>query len=95
MTTQAKAGIYSYFVNAGSANDGVAFTTATQASAAHYASVYARDVTGTLQASVGRGNFNSMAVIGGATGGWVRYGVALTAGEAAGSTTLIIRNTTN
>lgn len=94
VTTQARQGDWSYFVAAGSTNDGGAFTLETLANAIHYASVYIYgNAAATIQLSLDGVTFNAASRIGGRTGGWVRYGVQIPAAQANGSTQLAVRNT--
>lgn len=93
-TTQAKAGDYCFHVYLGAAFDGITWTLEALTNAAHYVSFYVYGtVAGTLQVALDGNSFFSAAVIGGATGGWVRYGAAVTAASANGSTALSIRST--
>lgn len=96
-TTYARFGAYSYRIPSGGANCGVNLTLTTLANAIHYVTFYARgNAANTLQVSLDSGgNYNAVSIIGGSTGGWVRYGVSIIAAQANGSTSCIIRNTTN
>ncbi len=82
--------------------DGIDLTLSACANAIHYVSVWvARDMLGTLQASLDGSNWNTMAVIGygapntfpnGTYPRWTRFGVQISAAQANGSTTLRLRN---
>lgn len=73
------------------------FTLATLTNAIHYVSFYVYGaLTGVLQVSLNSGgNWNTASVIGGAAGGWVRYGAQVPAAQASGSTRLLIRDSAN
>jgi hypothetical protein len=96
-TTYARFGVYSYSVVLGATNRGINLTLSALANAIHNVSVYVRGtITGTLQASLNAGsNYNAMSIVGGVSGGWVRYQVQISAAQANGSTALIIRDTAN
>jgi hypothetical protein len=95
VTTYARAGDYCYFVPTSNAYDGAAFALQSALSnAIHYVSAYLRgSATGTFQFSLNGNSYYTASAIGGATGGWVRYGVQIPAIHASGGTNLYIRNT--
>jgi hypothetical protein len=96
VTTYARFGVYCYQVATGAVNRGMTLTVAALANAIHYCTFYARgNAANTLQVSADNVNWNAVTVIGGAAGGWVRYGVSLPAAQCNGSTTIRIRNTAN
>lgn len=96
VTTYARFGTYCYQVATGAVNRGMTLTVGALANAIHYCTFYARgNAAATLQVSADNVNWNAATAIGGATGGWVRYGVSLPAAQCNGSTTIRIRNTAN
>lgn len=96
-TTQARYGDYSLKIVPGGTNRGASWTTQAAANAIHYATFYvAGTISGTLQVTTNAGsNYNAAAIIGGSTGGWVRYGAQIPAAQANGSALMSIRNTAN
>ena len=96
-TTYARFGDYSYKIVPGGTNRGVSLTTTALSNEAGYVSFYVfGTITGNLQVSQDAGgNYNTAAIIGGATGSWVRYGVAIAQAQRNGSTATIIRNSAN
>ena len=96
VTTYARFGDYCYRVSANHAYGGFTLTLSTLANAIHYVSLYLYSgVAGAIQISLNGAAWQDMTIIGGRTGGWVRYGVQTPASVANGSTTLYIRLTTN
>jgi hypothetical protein len=96
-TTYARFGDYSYKIVPGGTSRGIDLTLSALTNAIHYITFYVMGtITGTLAAAVnGTPTFNSASIIGGATGGWVRYGVSIQASECNGSVTLKLRNSAN
>lgn len=96
-TAQARQGDYCYLVTTGGTNRGINLTLASLAAADHAVTFYCYGtITGTLQCSTNAGaNYNDAAIVGGSTGGWVRYYANIPSAQASGSAALIIRNTAN
>jgi len=93
-TAQAKAGDYCWRAIIGLAFDGFSWTLEALTNAIHYASFFVYGtVAGELQVALNGNSFYAAAVIGGAAGGWVRYGVQIPAASANGSTGISIRST--
>lgn len=91
-TTRARFGVYSYYVQPNTNYDGMSLTLGTLTSAVHYVSLYVyTDSSGTPEVALDGKSWTAASVIGGMTGGWVRYGVAIPAAQASGSTRLDIR----
>lgn len=94
ITTYARFGDYCYQVATGAIDRGMTLTVAALTNAIHYFTFYARgNAANTLQVSADASTYNAVTAIGGATGGWVRYGVSLPAAQCNGSTSIIIRDT--
>jgi len=98
VTTQARHGNYCYRVYANAPYDGLSLLLATLPNADHFVSLYlfAEDaygapITGTPQVALDGRSWAAMTVIGGRSGGWVRYGVQVSAAQASGSNRLDIR----
>lgn len=69
-------------------------TLKTLANSIHYTSLYIdSDAPGSVEVSLDGRSFNTISVIGGRSGGWLRYGVEVPAAQASGSTTLYLRVT--
>ena len=84
-TTYARFGDYCYKIVPGGTERGISLTTAAMANAIHYVTFYVKGVTGALDVSLDAGAHhlaNIASIIGGSTGGWVRYGFAVSASEA-------------
>jgi hypothetical protein len=97
-TTYARFGDYSYSVTLGATNRGINLTTASLTATDSYVTFYVHGtITGTLQASLNSGsNYTAASIIGGATGGWVRYGALVVAAQVTSTgTACIIRDTAN
>lgn len=89
-TDKARWGDYSYKLIS-IANSGLSITTVALANAIHYVTFYVHGTVtvGSLSVSLDAGvnHFgNVAAIIGGSTGGWVRYGVAISAAQSNGGT---------
>lgn len=96
VTTYARFGDYCFEVATGATNRGMTFTVGALSNAAHYFTVYAQgNAADTLEVSADNTNWNALAVIGGVSGSWVRYGASIAAAQANGSTTIRVRDTAN
>lgn len=100
-TTYARFGNYAYKIVPGGTSRGLNATLSSLPNAAAYVTFYAvgaslAALAGTITVSLDSGsNYNTASVIGGATGGWVRYGVSIAQAQANASTSCIIRNSAN
>jgi hypothetical protein len=94
-TAYSRHGVYSYKIVPGGVDRGISLTLSAFPNAAAYISFYVfGTITGNLNISMDAGvNYSTAAIIGGMTGGAVRYGFALSSVYANGSVALIIRNT--
>ena len=94
-TAHSRFGCNAYKIVMGGANQGVNLTTKAATNAGHYHTFYVwGTVTGSLQISMNGGtNWNTAAIVGGSTGGWVRYGVSIPQAQANGSTRADFRDT--
>lgn len=93
-TTVARFGDYCYKILTNAVtNRGLSLTTQALGNADHYITFYIYGWTGgTFQVSCDAGaNYNNASIIGGATGGWVRYGVSIVAAQCNASVATIIR----
>lgn len=97
LTTVARFGDYSYFVNNTTTNAGLFLTLKALDNDIYWVTCYIYGtITGSMRASLNAAStFNTMAVIGGSTGGWVRYGVQIPAAQANASVTCHIISTAN
>jgi hypothetical protein len=93
---QARWGIRSWKVVTGATSQGLFLALTTATNTTHYASWYAFAVTGTMRATMNSGtNWNTAAIIGGKTGGSVRWGVAIPPAQATGANYVGIIDTSN
>lgn len=94
-TTYSKSGIYCAKIVPGAVDRGITLTTSAATNAKHQRHFYARGVTGTLSARMDGATWHAMTIVGGATGGWVRYQVEIPQAEANASVATNIKNSVN
>lgn len=96
-TSRARFGVYCYKVVPGGVGRGIILSTAALGNAIHYVTFYVSGtIAGTISVSLNAGaNENTATVIGGATGGWVRYGASIPAAQCNGSVVTRLTNSAN
>ena len=95
-TTYARFGVWSYKIVTGAVNRGIDLTLSALIGLGNYFTFYvykATAITGSLEVTVNGADYYAASVLGGALGGWIRYGVGIPI--ASGETDLVIRSTTS